>query len=190
LALILPPPCRGSIERAQPHLGDGAGAVRADVAKEVADDAQREVVRLDLARYRERAELGNEGPVAAHDALHQPRWAELVEAAILAVAGRRREDEREVARMPGLEEPPLELADQLVRRTCADEARESDRIAIADDGDRFGAETILFFNVSSRRRPGPNHPSIQVAPLSFATFAPLRVLCGDELGEVGGVSPT
>ncbi len=96
-----------------------------------------------------RAQLRHQRPVAADHALHQALVREAVQAALLAVARRGREHQREIARLAGLEEAPLELADQLVGRAGADEARAGDRVAVANDGDRFGRRDDLVLHRAS-----------------------------------------
>ena len=86
------------------------------------DAAERQVVGLDPVRERQLAELRHQRPVAADDALHQPVMREPVEAALLAVAGRRREHQRQIARDAGLAKALLQRDQQLVRRADADEA--------------------------------------------------------------------
>ena len=85
-------------ERAEPHPRQVSRLARRDVAEQVRDHALRQVVRLDLIADRERLQLRHEAPVAADHALHEARVAEVIEAAILAVALPGRVDERQVAR--------------------------------------------------------------------------------------------
>ena len=76
-------------EGAQAHLGQRAGAVAGDVAEQLRERAERQVVGLDLARRpRAPTSLGTRlqwPPIAR---LHEPFVREPVEAALLAVAGR------------------------------------------------------------------------------------------------------
>ena len=69
-----------------PDAGERAGLAGGDVAVEVRDHALRQVVGLDLALEREAADLRDQAPVAADDALEQAVMAERVEPAVLAVA--------------------------------------------------------------------------------------------------------
>ena len=79
-------------------MGERARLAGGDVAEQVRDHALRQVVGLDLVGDRERLQLRHQAPVAADDALDQPVVAEVVEAALLAVALAGGVDERQVAR--------------------------------------------------------------------------------------------
>ena len=76
-----------------------AGLAGSDVAVEMGDDALRQVVGLDLARDRQRLQLGHQAPVPADDAPHQAAVGEMVEPALLAVALARGVDEAQAARL-------------------------------------------------------------------------------------------
>jgi hypothetical protein len=80
-------------ERAEADLREHARPVRADVAEELRDDAEWQVVRLDAPLHRERRELRDERPVPADRTPHEAFVREAVEAALLAVARRGGEDE-------------------------------------------------------------------------------------------------
>ena len=86
-------------EGAQAHLGEGAGLAGGDVAVEVRDHALRQVVGLDPVLHRQPADLGDQPPMPADDALEQPVMPEPVEPLLLAVALPRREQQRQVARL-------------------------------------------------------------------------------------------
>jgi hypothetical protein len=73
-------------EGAQPDLGQVAGLVGGDVAKQVRDHALRQVVGLDPVGDRERLQLGHQPPVAADHALDQSFVTKVIQAAFLAVA--------------------------------------------------------------------------------------------------------
>ncbi len=74
---------------------------------------------------------------------HQPVKREPVQAAVLAVSGGSGEDEGEIARMAGGKKASFERDQQLVGRADADEARDADRVAVADDRHRIGAADDL-----------------------------------------------
>ena len=137
-ALTLPPDLARVDEGAQAHLGEGAGLAGGDVAIEVRDHALRQVVGLDPVLHRQPADLGDQPPMPADHALEQPVMPEPVEPLLLAVALPRREQQRQVARLAGLEEAPLQPGQQIVRRADADEARGADRVAAADQGHGLG----------------------------------------------------
>ena len=60
-------------EGAQADLGEGAGLAGGDVAVEVRDHALRQVVGLDPVLDRQPADLGDQPPMAADDALRAAR---------------------------------------------------------------------------------------------------------------------
>ena len=144
------------------------------------DHAERQVVGLDLVVQRELAELRHQAPVTAHDALDQPFVRQAIEAALLAVARRGREDEGEAGGMAFLQKAPLERDDQFIRRADADEARTRDIVspsrmmAIASS-----AETILFLSchrLTTCRRsqfaiPGPSK-ACDLPPTKTPTWPP------------------
>ena len=99
-SLSLPPPRRGSTKVRKPDLGQRPGRPRRDVAVELRDAAERQVVGLDPVVDRQLAELRHERPVAADDALTSPSWARRLRPALLAVAGRGGEHQRQVPRAP------------------------------------------------------------------------------------------
>ena len=76
-----------------------AGPLGGDVAEQMRDDALREIVGLDLVGDREALQLGHQSPVPADHAPHQAFMAEVIEAALLAVALARGIDQREIARL-------------------------------------------------------------------------------------------
>ena len=95
-------------EGAQADLGEGAGLAGGDVAVEVRDAALRQVVGLDPVLDREPADLGDQPPMAADDALREPVMAQPVQPLLLAVALPRREQQGQVARLAGRDEALLE----------------------------------------------------------------------------------
>ena len=138
-------------ERAGADLREYAGAVRADLAEELRDHAERQVVRFDAPVDGERPELWHERPVSADRSSHQALVREAVEAAVLAVARRGGEHEREVLRAAGLAEARLERADKRLRRAGTDETRDRDGVAIAYERERlFGGDDLVLHD-----RPRP-----------------------------------
>jgi len=132
-------------ECAEADLAERAGAVGRRVAIEVGDRAERQVVPRDAVVDRHLGELGNQRPVAADSALDQPVSGEAVEAALLAVPGCGREDERQVARRFGVDEALLERSDQHFGRADPHEARAAHCVAVADQRDRLvGGDDLVF----------------------------------------------
>ena len=125
-------------EGAQAHLGEGAGLAGGDVAIEVRDAALRQVVSLDPVLDRKPADLGDQPPMPADDALQEPVMAQPVQPLLLAVPLPRREQQGQVARLAGRDEALLQADQQIVRRADADEARGAQRVAAADQGHRLG----------------------------------------------------
>ena len=134
-------------ERAEPHPRQVSRLARRDVAEQMRDHALRQVVRLDLIADRERLQLRHEAPVTADHAFHEPRVAEVIEAAILAVALACSIDERQVARTAdalrivfrGVDEAVLERDGDVLGETDADEARRGDGVAIRESARRLRA---------------------------------------------------
>ena len=150
-ALILPPPRRGSTKVPRPTRVSVPGLAGGDVAEQVGDHALRQVVGLDLVGDGQLLQLRHQAPVAADDAPHQPVVAEVVEAALLAVAlaggidqgqvARRAEAERVVLRRR--EEALLQGDGDVLGEADADEAAGGDRVAVADQATASRALTIL-----------------------------------------------
>ena len=86
-------------EGSEPDARDVAGPLRRDIAEEMGDHALRQIVGLDLVLHREALDFRDEAPMAADHARHKAGMAEMIEAALLAVALAGRIDEREIARM-------------------------------------------------------------------------------------------
>src|SRR3954470_19388976 len=76
--------------------------------------------------------------MAADHALEQAVVAERVEAAVLAVPLPSREQQREVARLAGLQKTLFERDQKGIGHADADEPGGAQRIARLNDGDRFG----------------------------------------------------
>ena len=144
-------------EGADADAGERAGLAGGDVAVEVRDHALRQVVGLDLALEREAADLRDQAPMAADDALEQAVMAERVEAAVLAVPLPGREQQREVARLAGFEETLFERDQERIRHADADEARGAERVAVLDDGDGFGGgdDLVAHDRLAGRLLSGP-----------------------------------
>ena len=89
-----------------------------------------------------RLQRRHQAPVAADDARHQALAAEVVEAALLAVALPAGVDQRQPARRGGVDEAALEHHGQVLGEADADEARGGDGVAVGDQ---------------RHRRRGPRH---------------------------------
>ena len=133
-------------ERAQPHLGQRAGPVSGDVAKQLAQRSERQVVGLDASFHRHRRELGHESPVPADRALDQSVPREAIQPAILAVPGCGGEYQRQIARRRRLRQsasPALAMSSSGVPLPTKPEkamVSPSRMMAMASS-----VETILFF---------------------------------------------
>ena len=136
---------------AQPHLGQRPGAMARDVAEELRQRAEGQVVGLDAIVHRERAELGHQAPVTADHALDQAVVRESIQPLVLAVAGSGGEDERQIPGRTRSDEARLERVDQLVRRAAADEAGRSDGVAVANDRNGVGRGDDLVLHPLLRR---------------------------------------
>src|SRR5262245_3988906 len=87
-------------EGAQSYLGDRPGPACSDLAIEMGNTTEREIVGLDLIVERQLAQFGHQAPVAANHALQQMFVSQAVKAALLAIAGRCSEHQGEAAGMP------------------------------------------------------------------------------------------
>ena len=130
-------------EGAQAHLAQVARLAGGDVAEQVRDHALRQVPGLDAAGHRELLQRGHQAPVAADDARHQPVVAEVVEAALLAVALAGGVDQCQAARRGRFEEAGLERHRQVLGETDADEAAGGHRVAVGDQPHGIGGADHL-----------------------------------------------
>ena len=159
-------------EGAHPDLGHKARAARGNIAEEMRDDAERQIVGFDLLVERKVAQFRHERPMSADDAFDETFAREAIEAALLAVARRRREHQRQVLRRAGRLEAAQQRQDQLVRRADPDKARECDRVAVAHHRKRFiGGDDLVL--------ESDGHASVALAPTnrrcrSRAAPAPCR----------------
>src|SRR5262245_41065362 len=78
-----------------------AGPPGGNVAEQVRDDPLREVIRLDLVADGKALQFGHQAPVPANDASDQSIVAEVVQAALLAVALAGGIDQREITWLAG-----------------------------------------------------------------------------------------
>ena len=136
------------------NLGQRSGAMPGDVAKQLSQRTQRQVIGLDAALYCHRRELRYQAPMTTHGALDQAVAGEAIQAAIFAVARCRGKQQRQVARRAGLDEALFQGGNQFVRGAAADEARAGHRVAIADDSDRVGSGNDLVLHRALARNEG------------------------------------
>src|SRR5439155_23697380 len=108
-----------------------------DAGHELRQDALRDGVRLELVRLDECPEPRRVADVAADRSLHEPRQAELREAAIGEIADADDADRRQVARSTLRCVHGRELVDEALRQRVA-RARtpDDDRRPVADESDR------------------------------------------------------
>ena len=133
-------------EGAQADAAEVPGLAGGDVAEQVRDHALRQVVGLDLVVHRQLLQLRHQAPVAADDALDQALVAEVVEAALLAVALAGGVDQRQVARRPRRrrrQEALLQRHGDVLGEADADEAAGGDGVAVADQRHRLGGADDL-----------------------------------------------
>jgi len=93
--------------------------------------------------------MAGHAPVPADGAAEQPFVADPVQAPSSAVALRDGEDEAEVPRRPGGQEPRFQGYGQLLREALSAEPLDRDRVTIADQLNRLGGGDDLI-----SRRPG------------------------------------
>src|ERR1700719_859794 len=83
-------------EGAQSYLRNGPRAAGGDLAIEMRNATQREIVCFNLVVHGEFAEFGDQTPMAADHTLEEALVREAIEAALLAVTGRRRKHQCEI----------------------------------------------------------------------------------------------
>jgi len=83
-------------ERAQADLGERAGTMACNVAKELRQRSEREVVSLDAAFDRHRRELRHETPMSTDRPPDETCARQAIEAPRLAITRRRRKNQREI----------------------------------------------------------------------------------------------
>ncbi len=120
--------------------------MRRDVAKQVTDDAKRQVVGLDAVGHRHCGKLWHQRPVTADRAFDKPIVRESVQAPFLAVARCCGEDQRQRLRARSGAKAPLECFDEFVRRSAADKTRNCDRVSVANDGECLVRRHDLVFH--------------------------------------------
>ena len=101
-------------EGVQADVRDEPVAPRGGLAQQRLDRAGRQRVGLDRVVARQRLHSLRPGPVPADDPLDHAAVSEAADAGRDAVADAERVDQRQVARMPGLEETPLERGGDVV----------------------------------------------------------------------------
>ena len=138
-------------EGAEADPGDGAGLAGGDVAVQVGDDALGQVVGLDAVGHGEFLQARDETPVAADDAGDEAFMAEVVEAAVLAVALTGTVDEGQAfglaaavgVLVAGFKEALLERDGDVLGKADADEAGGGHGVAGADQFDGVGGADDL-----------------------------------------------
>ncbi len=119
-------------ERAEAHRRQQSRLARRSIAKQLADHALRQVVRLDQVVDGEFLQRWHQSPVPADDALDQPRMAEVVQTTLLAVALPCGVHQRQVARQPGRREALFQRHRDVLRKADADKAAGGNGIAVAN----------------------------------------------------------
>src|SRR6478752_2760057 len=99
--------------------------------------SERQIVGLDVIIDRHPGKLRHQAEMSADQALDQAGMCQAIEAAITAIPRRCGEYQREIPRLTGLDEAPLERLDDFVGRSHADEAGRSDSVPGTDDGNRL-----------------------------------------------------
>jgi hypothetical protein len=76
--------------------------------------------------------------MARYGTLDQPVSGEAIQSEVLAITGRRSEQQREIALRARLRKSFLKGSDQFLRRATAYKARAGDGVAVANNGDGVG----------------------------------------------------
>ena len=124
-------------------MGRQAGFARGDVAKQLGQHALGQVIGFDLVIDGERAEFGNQAPVAADDAFEKTRYREMVQTAVFAITLASAEYQGQVARLASPVEMCLECYGQVLRKSDADESAGGQRLTRLNQRRRRGRANQL-----------------------------------------------
>ncbi len=108
-----------------------------DVAEQVGNHALRQVVGFDLAGDGQLAQFGDQPPVAADHPPDQPFVAEMVQAALAAVALTGGVDQGQIAGSAGFQEIAFQRDGQVLGEADADETAGGHGVAVPDQPYRF-----------------------------------------------------
>ena len=136
-------------EGSEADFGKKTGLASRNLAKQMRDASERQIVGLDVVVDRHPGELRHQAEMSADQALDEAGMRQAIEAAIGAIPRRRRKHQREIPRLSGLDEAPLQRLDDFVGRSHADEAGRGDSVAGTDDGNRFGGIDDLVAHQAS-----------------------------------------
>src|SRR6476660_248166 len=87
--------------------------------------------------------------MSADQTRDEARMSQAIEATIGAIPRRRSKHKREIPRLSGLDETPLQRLDDFIGRSHADEAGRGDGVTRTDDGDRLGGVDDLVAHQDS-----------------------------------------
>src|SRR4029077_2338263 len=124
-------------ESTEANLGKKAGLASRNFAKQVRHASERQIVGLDVIVDRHPGQLRHQTKVSTDQALDEARMSQAIEATIGAIPRRRSKHKREIPRLSGLDETPLQRLDDFVGRSHADKAGRGDGVAGTDDGNRL-----------------------------------------------------
>ena len=99
--------------------------------------SERQIVSLDMVIDRHPGELRHQTEMSADQALDQAGMCQAIEATISAIPRRRCKHKREIPRLSGLDEAPLQRLDDFIGRPHANEAGRGHGVAGTDDGNRL-----------------------------------------------------
>src|SRR5262249_48994829 len=129
-------------ECSEAHTREMAGPFGSNVPEEMRNHALRKVVCFYPVRDSKLLQFGDEPPVPADNATHQPLVAEVVKPTLLAVALARRVDEGKISRLVArwdIFRPVLRLQryGNFLRKADAHEASGRDRVTFANETHRL-----------------------------------------------------
>jgi len=124
-----------------------------NITKQMADNALRQVVSLDLIADRELLQFGGKPPVPANDALNKPLMREMIEPLVLSISLSRRVDQRQIPRLTlRVRRFALVGEKKLLERNCdflsksdTNKAAGSDRVAVPNEQDGLCRRYDLAF---------------------------------------------
>src|SRR6266568_5680968 len=111
--------------------------------------SERQIVSFDMVVDRHPGEFWHQTEMSADQPLDQAGMRQTVEAAVGAVPRCCCKYQREIARLTGLDEAPLQRLDDFVGRSHADEAGRGHGVAGTDDGNRLrGIDDLVAHQAS------------------------------------------
>ena len=180
-------------EGAKPHMGQCAGLAGGDIPIKLADHALGQIIGFDQPVGGQLSDLGDQAPMPADHAFQKALKAQPVEAAILAVALTRREEQGQVPRGAGFEKLRFDRGEQSVGHADPDKARGGDGVPGGDQRRGVAGRDDLVFHLCASRSLGEGY-SADMAPQSVlvcqdASCIPSRVSFAMRIARLAAGTP-